>query len=839
LRESGASVTFRNFFQELFGYYPFPWQLQMAKTGWRDITAPTGTGKTAIIAAWFWKLANNKDAPTRLIYLVDRRMIVDDVYRYAASIAQSIADATDGPLKEVGDQIRDRFGVETPVFVARLRGGTWRDETWAQSPKQPLVIASTVDQAGSRLLGRGYGCSRSMQIVSCGLLGNDSLFVVDEAHLSQPFVANLRRVISMHKGTIQKPPVLVEMTATPQDPENTIGLVPGDKKNKELQKRISAKKPTELILVSIPKNGSESNKRGVVAMKMISLCQQATGNVVGVVCNSVALARQVHERLESKNQEAILLTGRSRPHQRDLVFAEYRHRIVAGRDRSADTKLFVVATQCIEAGVDLDVDELITELAPLDSLRQRAGRLNRLGELENCSCKVVARNDKTKKQDSIYGDALKSTWRWLSAQKANLDLGLNLKVPVGEDLLPLLAPTDEFSLLEEQDVEQLGAIQLPMAFSLDSFLHGKQTPSRTIGVCWRYGLGEIELDRRDEINSALEILPPRSAEICPVPIWEVRRWLGEGRAVVRWAEDGIELISGQDLSPRDTIVVPTSYGGCDRWGWHANFEGEVEDIADDVASRLSGRKIERVFSPEKPSPKAKRFAGGWLVIGDFEKHPLEEFARVTPESNEPMQVAVSLDTHCAGVAKIANDFAPQGFEDQLRIAGELHDAGKCDRRWQYAISGGEFDSTMWAKSGDLPLHRYLSALRQSGLPKGWRHETLSLQLAEQVTQDELILHLVICHHGWGHPWPGNVVDPEPPAVDSFELLKHRFFGLTEGERIESQLVSLADRCAIRFKRIDDEFGIWQRCFLEGAIILADWRCSAMEREPQATELAID
>ena len=98
---------------------------------------------------------------------------------------------------------------------------------------------------------------------------------------------------------------------------------------------------------------------------------------------------------------------------------------------------------------------------------------------------------------------------------------------------------------------------------------------------------------------------------------------------------------------------------------------------------------------------------------------------------------------------------------------------------------------------------------------------------------------MICHHGWGHPWPGNVADPEPPAVDSFELLKHRFIGLTEGERIESQLVSLADRCAIRFKRIDDEFGLWQRCFLEGAMILADWRCSALEREPQAMEVRKD
>jgi len=74
--------------------------------------------------------------------------------------------------------------------------------------------------------------------------------------------------------------------------------------------------------------------------------------------------------------------------------------------------MFVVATQTIEVGADLDLDALISECAPLSALRQRAGRLNRIGELATAAITIGYQQTKT---DPVYGDGINDTWKWLSA----------------------------------------------------------------------------------------------------------------------------------------------------------------------------------------------------------------------------------------------------------------------------------------------------------------------------------------------------------------------------------------------------------------------------------------
>ena len=106
------------------------------------------------------------------------------------------------------------------------------------------------------------------------------------------------------------------------------------------------------------------------------------GKSVLVVCNVVARAQKVYEvlseQLMGQGIEIILLHGRfnmrDRSHKEDLI----RRRTGAGSPEKGPTVL--VATQAVEVSLNIDLDTLYSEAAPLEALVQRFGRVNRRGE---------------------------------------------------------------------------------------------------------------------------------------------------------------------------------------------------------------------------------------------------------------------------------------------------------------------------------------------------------------------------------------------------------------------------------------------------------------------------
>src|SRR5260370_12213898 len=131
--------------------------------------------------------------------VVDRRIVVDEARGRAVLIAQKLVEATRGPLKAIADRLCQLSGTKRPLATARLRGGILRDDNFARLPSQPAVITSTVDQLGSRLLFRSYGGSQRVAPIHAGLVGNDSLVLLDEAHCCVPFMQTLR-YIQIYRG---------------------------------------------------------------------------------------------------------------------------------------------------------------------------------------------------------------------------------------------------------------------------------------------------------------------------------------------------------------------------------------------------------------------------------------------------------------------------------------------------------------------------------------------------------------------------------------------------------------------------------------------------------------
>ncbi len=627
------STSFGTFFEALWRHAPFPWQAMLAEriaTGrWPTaLDLPTASGKTACIDIAVWALAAQaqrplaeRSAPRRIWLVVDRRIVVDEAFERARKIADALSGATGGSLKEVADRLREVSGTDRPLAVGRLRGGILRDDGWARIPSQPAVITSTVDQLGSRLLFRGYGHSLLAAPIFAGLAANDSLILLDEAHCAVPFMQTLR-AIARYRGPewaevpVPAPFAFVVMSATPPPDIPAEDVFPGAARTEaldhpELSRRLRASKPAELVRVG----GRRPRKRGASAPGeekrddaeddplVVQATERAAGFVragrrrVAVMVNRVRTAASAAGRVAATlNDEAdvVLLTGRMRPFDRDRLVERWSRYLEANNPEEPARPVVVVATQCLEVGADFSFDALVTECASLDALRQRFGRLARLGASEPAPAVILAREAdlEGEEPDFVYSGALRRTWAWLwegageEDGRRVVDLGveaLEARVREADDLSPLLAPTQDAPVLLPAHLDllcQTAPTPHPEP-DVALYLHGKVGPPQ-VSVVWRCDLSP---ENSGVWTETVALCPPVSGEMLEAPLWRVRAWLadrpaGDESADVEGA-DGMPDDHGgrirpclvwrgrdrsrvvrdaREIAPGDVVVVPAAYG---------------------------------------------------------------------------------------------------------------------------------------------------------------------------------------------------------------------------------------------------------------------------------------
>ena len=661
-----SADDFAAFFHEVHGHEPFPWQKRLLEHvatngGWPGVLdLPTGSGKTAAIDIAVFHLALEADrgaarrAPVRIAFVVDRRLVVDDAFTRAKKLQAALADPCGPVTGRVAHALKTLSGDEhePPLIARRLRGGIPREDDWARTPSQPTVLCSTVDQVGSRLLFRGYGVSRSMKPVHAGLIGSDCLILLDEAHLAEPFRQTLDWV-QMYRGinwreakNANAPWGTALLTATPgEKPPDAFSLDDEDKSNQILKKRLDASKRAKLKKVA-------DDQRITALVEEVKKARQKDVKVIGVVVNRVARARSVFRHLQEKfspeEADCLLLIGPARPVDRDTL-AGRLDPIRTGAERNLDKPLILVATQCIEAGVDIDLDALVTEAAPLDCLRQRFGRLNRAGrDIEPYAVIVAAASDLLKSADDpVYGKAIKPTWDYLTDKKVVkkqgrdriVDFGVNaFSVRMNPDA-PLRQSQIDFgvnafsarmnpdALARKADAPVLLPAHLDLLSQtapipaadpeVSLYLHGAERQPNSVTLIWR---ADIDPGKHQdaEIRRLLMLAPPRSPEAIELPLWAVRRWLmredktsahladiataapeekeparsaGKKRKVFRWRgnDERSRWIEPAALRPGDTIVAPARYGGVDDFGWNPECGEPAADVGRKAAEPFAGR----------------------------------------------------------------------------------------------------------------------------------------------------------------------------------------------------------------------------------------------------------
>lgn len=397
---------------------PFPWQhelLDRLKEGVGpqfSLDVPTGLGKTSAMAAWLVALTEGATLPRRLVYIVDRRAVVDQATTEAVRLRDWI---------RANPEIKRRLKIaeDGELPISTLRGQFTDNREWLSNPASPAIVVGTVDMVGSRLLFEGYGVSRKMRPYHAGFLGADTLFVLDEAHLVPPFERLLERVVNPPaelRGDAEVEfvprPALLSLSATGRGKSaKSLGVTEADLSHPVAGQRLRAKK--RLVFVEPPVD--ESNMADRLAAEAWDLSGGGTKPCrIIVFCNSRDTAAKVNlaviELAKGKKKEDIeereiatqLFVGARRVRERQQVadwLEEYG--FIAGAKSQHELPTFVFSTSAGAVGVDLDADQMAGDLVSYERMTQRLGRVNRRGEGDAEVRILLEEQVPSKKKDAV------------------------------------------------------------------------------------------------------------------------------------------------------------------------------------------------------------------------------------------------------------------------------------------------------------------------------------------------------------------------------------------------------------------------------------------------------
>ncbi|HEX5469560.1 MAG TPA: CRISPR-associated helicase Cas3' [Gaiellaceae bacterium] len=695
------AITFDALFRAATrGEAPFPWQRRyaLAEELPEVVRVPTGAGKTEAAAlGWLWRrrLASKdvrERTGRRLVYCLPMRALVEQtVTRVRVEL--------------------DRAGHGDVAVHQLMGGGVSRD--WTLRPEDDAVVVGTLDQLLSRALMRGYGVSRYAWPIHYALLHNDALWVFDEVQLMGEALATsaqldgLRAAFPVSVGPVQS--VWMSATVDPawlrtvdrSAPERIL-LVDDSDRDAGLGPRLAAHKRLER---------APSIDADAVAE------QHRPGSLTLVIVNTVGAARELAAKLSGKKKleaETVLLHSRFRPgDRRAAVEALIRPIDPDGSGRIA------VATQVVEAGIDVSAATLFTEAAPWASLVQRFGRCNRRGELADARIFWAApKKHLPYDQDEIA-----------AAQVQLVDLEGE---SVGPDALesldaPLSEPPRRFVLRRRDFARLFDTAPDLSGLDLDVQRYIRDGDDLTVSVAWR----ELE----DEPPSA-DDRDLAADELCPAAIGEMRNVMKkEPRAKRVWRFDPIDgewrAVRPEDLRPGSRLLVDVGFGCyAPTRGFDPLLDQHVKPIVPNIET-----------TPEAAdSDPLSNERGVWLTIAQHTDG-----------------VCATLDTLLAALGPHVSDEEAKA----LRRAARYHDAGKAHPVFQTAMAAGSVPQDV---SGELIAKRVGRAARYER--RGFRHELASLLSYLQTDSAEpLVAYLIASHHGrvrlgarslpGEQPWPGD------------------------------------------------------------------------------------
>ncbi|MBI3371902.1 MAG: CRISPR-associated helicase Cas3' [Betaproteobacteria bacterium] len=845
------------------GLTPFQYQCRLAEKPWPELLdVPTGMGKTAaVVLAWLWKRGwreggreadPDAETPRRLVYCLPMRVMVEQTQRNACLWLKNLAVAG--------------MPGENKVSVHLLMGGSEdvKKATWADHPEEDAILIGTQDMLLSRALMRGYGMSRYQWPVHFAWLHNDALWVFDEVQLMGTGLKTSAQLEAFRRNIgLPSRSRSLWVSATLKrdwlrtvdfDPALTIPLAlseeekraPAVRERREAVKvltrcdvALGSTKPSKSERVEenekVDKLTSDDVKTYLKALVDRVLAAHQPGTTTLAILNTVERAQGLFSELgnrlaespvKSRKKAATLAPSVSNVPEPLLIHSRFRAQERAEQSIKLSEPMdtggpgsIIIATQAIEAGVDMSARVLFTELAPWASLVQRFGRCNRYGEF-----------NKTKAAQVIWMDVADAKPYATEELDDARKILTSLASAAPADLPPITADALLHPVLRRKDFLDLFNTDPDLSgFDVDIAPYIRDADDADVLLFWR----ALDGDTQDE--------PPASREeLC-------RAGLGAAKKLMDRLKDGDVFVwdtlarkwttppglhdKKVRLRPGMTLMLGAAAGGYTRQLGLAPEESKVG--------------VPPIVAPEKESLAEEAF--------DDDHRSL-------------LQVPVALPRHLADVEQKARELCEvlKVKEPQAVIrAARWHDVGKAhaafDSMIRYAHeqgTGEPLGAGYWAKSGRTPDRkpgkpRYQVTVDGKALKRTrFRHELASalawLALHGDDADADLIAYLIAAHHGKVR-MSLRALPQETEAPDGRLFAR----GVWDGDRLPAMqfangeplpevelkldLMQLGDGAqgpswTTRTQRLMKALGPFQLAWCEAIVRIADWRASRAEQE---------
>jgi CRISPR-associated endonuclease/helicase Cas3 len=780
-------MLYKDFFTIATTRAPFHFQerIRNSEASTTVLKAPTGLGKTdSVVVSWLHRRATEPaTTPRRLVWCLPGRALTEQVASVAGDRIQRLAEAQ----------------LVKPIKVYRLMGES-EDNDLTLRPDEEAILVGTQDILLSRALNRGYARKPFRWPIDFALLNNDCLWVMDEVQLLGDGLATSTQLAAFRHqfGTFgPTPSCWISATIDPAwmetvdfagGADSVVALDEEDLKNDIVKLRWNAEKPIESAPAScrLPQGVAE-----FVAER------HAAGTLTLVIANTVRRAVEIRVALEKKTTADVrLLHSRFRAPER-------REHVEAALSSVPDAGRIVVATQVIEAGIDIDATLMVTDLAPYASMVQRFGRVNRKGERSGCRIYWVDRPLVAKQKDLADADQL--TEKDQAKVYAPYDpteveaAGQTLTIMTSAapaDLPKLVAsPAPWKHVLRRADLLDLFDTSSDLGGNeIDISRFVRSDPERNVYVFWRAWEGKTPPDKMPEVDDG---------ELCPAPIGDLPKtvWVWNA-AEGKWARP-------ETIYPGMTLLLHVSEGK-----YSADYGWLPESKAPVLSLERGGSEIESNDDDRKTYVKYRQ---------TLEAH--------TEQVCEEMQRLIGT----------LPGLGLEPYHQALNTAARFHDWGKAHELMQTTLQGvSPLSSELLAKSGGNGKHSR----------PFFRHELASALAMIGAGESDLAAYVVAAHHGRirvvvrsmpGEWIPGRERARVRGIDDGEQLLACSLGAGVEREKTTVRLETAklgrsqdaAESWTERVLRLRDKLGPFRLAYLEMLLRIADETASARAEKEAA------